>query len=406
MKVAIVWSYLFHYRLQLYRRLGQVPGMNLTVLHGGLAGGSEDDRPGGPDDSFRSVTGTTRMWKLAGAVLCVQTGLLKPIRRGHYDVIVCEGNFGILSNIPVLLYGRLAGVPVLAWAAGWERGRITGFAARLRRAYIRMTARLPRGYICYSTAARDFLGKFGVPQSRCAIVQNTIDVEGIARRRGEYAALGEQERRLRGLTHKKIILAVGELRPQKDIAVLVEAFRRVRSARDDVALVVIGDGPERKRLEAMTQENRVPDVSFLGTVVADVGRFFAMSDVFVLPGDGGLAINEAMAHGLPVVCSTADGTEKDLVIEGRTGHFFRRGDAGELSARLATLLSSPERIQEMGKAAQDHVCGVASLSGAVERFAWVLSECEQRQWPVARAGTGPRGGDRPFPGARNADGTR
>jgi len=386
MKVAIVWNFLFHYRIPLYRRLGQVPGVDLTVLHGGLVGDPGDGRLGGPGDAFRSVTGRTRTWELAGAVLYLQTGLLRQLRRGRYDVIVCEGNFGILSNIPILLYARFAGIPVLAWAAGWERGRITGLPARLRRVYIRVAARLPRGYICYGTGSRDFLEKYGVPRSRCVIVQNTIDVEAIARRRAAYAALGEQERRLRGLTHKKIILSVGELRPQKEIAVLVDAFRTVRSARDDVALVVIGDGPERKRLEAMTVENGIPDVIFLGSVVADVGRFFAMSDIFVLPGDGGLAINEAMAHGLPVICSTADGTEKDLVIEGRTGHFFKRGDAGELSSRLVTLLSSPESVRTMGNAARDHVCDIASLNGAVERLARVLRTCERGGWPLSSGG--------------------
>ncbi|MGE5199099.1 MAG: glycosyltransferase, partial [Rhodospirillaceae bacterium] len=355
MRVAIVWNYLFHYRIPLYRLLGQIPGLSLTVLHGGLVGEDGGVREPSPDHAFRSVTGTTRMWNLAGAVIYLQTGLLKHIRKGRYDVIVCEGNFGILSNLPILLYGRMAGIPVLAWAAGWERGRITGLAARLRRVYIRAVARLPRGYICYGSGARDFLRRFGVEDAHCVIVQNTIDVEGIVRRREEYAATGEQERRARGLTHKRIILAVGELRPQKDVAVLVEAFARVRSARDDVALLVVGDGPERPRLEAMVAQRRVPDVTFLGAVVSDVGRFFAMSDIFVLPGDGGLAINEAMAHGLPVICSTADGTERDLVIDGGTGHFFRRGDASELAARLATLLSLPERVRAMGDAARDHV---------------------------------------------------
>jgi glycosyltransferase involved in cell wall biosynthesis len=386
MKVAIIWNYLFHYRVPLYRLLGQVPGIDLTVLRGGAADGSGAVQPAGPGDGFRSILVTTRMWQLAGAVLYVQTGVLKHLRHGRYDIIVCEGNFGILSNLPVLLYGRLAGIPVVAWAAGWERGRIAGLAARVRRAYIRLVARLPRGYICYGTSAREFLGRYGVAPSRCVIVQNTIDVEAISRRRGEYAALGETERRLRGLAGKKIILAVGELRPQKEVAVLVEAFRRIRRGRDDVALVVIGDGPERHRLEAMTIQHRIPDASFLGSVVADVGRFFAMSDVFVLPGDGGLAINEAMAHGLPVVCSTADGTEKDLVIEGRTGHYFTRGDAGELSARLEALLSSPGRAKDMGNAAREHVCALASLSGVVERLARVLTACRQGTWPLPDRG--------------------
>lgn len=387
MNVAIVWNYLFHYRVPLYRRLGQVPGMNLTVFHGGFVGAAADAETGGPGDGFRSVTGTTRMWTVAGAVVYVQTGLLKQIRRGAFDVIVCEGNFGILSNLPILLYGRLAGIPVIAWAAGWERGRVRGPAASMRRAFIRATAGLPRGYVCYSTRAREFLERFGVPGSRCAIVQNTIDVEGIGRRREVDSATAAHERRARGLGGKKVILAVGELRPEKDVPVLLEAFRRIRATRDDAALVVVGDGPERNRLEAITAEHRLPDVSFVGAAVADVGRFFAMADVFVLPGDGGLAINEAMAHGLPVVCSTADGTERDLVVEGRTGRFFKRGDAPGLSACLEALLASPDLARAMGAAARDHICRIASLDGAVERLAQVMSACARREWPPSRPET-------------------
>jgi glycosyltransferase involved in cell wall biosynthesis len=370
MRVAVIWNHLFHYRIPLYRLLGQMPGIDLTVYHGG--GALEDANAGGPQDSFRSVTVVTRAWGLAGAVVYVQTPLLTHIARGRYDVIVCEGNFGILSNLPILVYGRIARVPVIAWTGGWERGGIKGLAAVLRRVYIRMVSRLPRGYICYGTSAREFLAGFGVPRSKCAIIQNTIDVEGTVSRRIDYARAGEQERRERGLSGKMVILAVGELRPQKEVAVLLEAFRRVRAVRDGVALVVIGDGPERAMLEAITVEKGIRDVTFLGSVVADVGRFFAMSDIFVLPGDGGLAINEAMAHGLPVICSTADGTEKDLVIEAKTGLFFTRGDAQELSARMDALLSSPETLRNMGRAARDHVFEIATLNGAVERFAHVL----------------------------------
>jgi hypothetical protein len=57
-----------------------------------------------------------------------------------------------------------------------------------------------------------------------------------------------------------------------------------------------------------------------------------------------------------------------------------------LSARLAALLASPERVQAMGTAARNHVSAIASLSGAVERLAAVLRACERREWPRSHRG--------------------
>jgi len=375
MKVAILWQYLFHYRIPFYRQLGQIPGVDLTILHGGVMGPAAEgieSRCG--RESFRTIKIKTTIKPLLGAVLYFQTGIWRHLIRERYDLIVCEGNFGMITNLPVLLYGKLSGKPVLFWTAGWERGRVKGLTALVRRFFIRISARLPDGYLCYGINSRDFLLKFGVDASRCAIVQNTIDIEEIAQHYEECLKAGQQEKERLGLTEKTIILTVGELRPSKRVDVLLEAFREIRSKRDNVSLLLIGDGPEKHGLIRTTVDKGIPDVIFLGSVFTGIGRYFAMSDLFILPGEGGLAINEAMAYGLPVICSSADGTEKDLVIEGLTGSFFKSGSADALACCIEKLLSSPEALRTMGIAARNHVYDIASLQKSVQQFAHVLEQ--------------------------------
>ena len=125
---------------------------------------------------------------------------------------------------------------------------------------------------------------------------------------------------------------------------------------------------------------------FAGEVIDDVGAYFIMADIFVLPGLGGLAINQAMAYGLPVVCAEGDGTEKDLVVPGVTGLFFRRDDAPDLTNKIQSLLffrrddapdltnkiqsllSDPDNVRRMGTLARQHVYKVASMSCMLDRF--------------------------------------
>ena len=100
MKIAIFWNYLFHYRVSFYERLARMPGVQLTVFHGG-----EDPIRRGNGQfadakwSFQSVRITTLGKPVFGAEVFFQWGMWRHLLRRRYDVIVCEGNFGILSNV-------------------------------------------------------------------------------------------------------------------------------------------------------------------------------------------------------------------------------------------------------------------------------------------------------------------
>lgn len=368
-KIAIFWNYLFHYRVPFYERLARAPGVQLTVFHGGddpNRRSREEISPG--DASFESIRIRTIEQPLWGAAIYFQFGMWKYLLRNRYDAIVCEGNFGILSNVLIALYGKLRGTRVYYWAGGWERKVISGLPARLRKLFIRATARLADGYLCYGTNARAFLTRYGVDSSLCTIVQNTIDTEEIRDTYSHYKQLAPQTRASLGLDGKLVVLSVGVLIPRKRHDLLIAAFQTVRSVRQDVALVIVGDGPEMGRLRELVASQGIPDVHFVGEAIADAGRYFALADLFVLPALGGLAINQAMAYGLPVIYSEGDGTEKDLLIPGQTGLVFTKGDARDLADKMSFLLASHTKRARMGAAAREHLYRVASMSSMVQRF--------------------------------------
>jgi glycosyltransferase involved in cell wall biosynthesis len=92
-----------------------------------------------------------------------------------------------------------------------------------------------------------------------------------------------------------------------------------------------------------------PAAEFVGAKHgAETHPYFAAADLFVLPGTGGLAVQEAMSHGLPVIVAKGDGTQDDLVREGN-GWQIQPEDYGALVAAMKNALSDVGRLREMGK---------------------------------------------------------
>jgi glycosyltransferase involved in cell wall biosynthesis len=94
-----------------------------------------------------------------------------------------------------------------------------------------------------------------------------------------------------------------------------------------------------------------PSTEFLGPKHgAELAAWFAKADVLVLPGLGGLAVQEAMASGVPVIVADGDGTQEDLV-DGATGWNVKPDDVDALVTAIADALSDRDRLRRMGSAA-------------------------------------------------------
>ncbi|MBW2270684.1 MAG: glycosyltransferase family 4 protein, partial [Deltaproteobacteria bacterium] len=155
----------------------------------------------------------------------------------------------------------------------------------------------------------------------------------------------------------RIALVVGRLFPIKGIEPLLDAWELLKpELRDDWTLLFVGDGPLAERLDAASETRRPGEILRLPAVEpAELVDFYAAADLLVLPSLGdvwGIAVNEAMACGLPVVCSPLAGAAADLVIPGETGWLGdpRRIEALAASLREALTCGTRRRLGERARA--------------------------------------------------------
>ncbi|MEC9489299.1 MAG: glycosyltransferase family 4 protein [Halanaerobium sp.] len=167
---------------------------------------------------------------------------------------------------------------------------------------------------------------------------------------------------------KKVIGTVARLDKNKGIHILLEAFHLL--AEQGTHLLIIGEGELEEKLKQMAGKLRIADrIKFAG-FVANTHDYYEAMDVFVLPTIGveasGLAVMEAMAHGLPVI-STEVGGIPELVRDGETGLLVPPGDAAALKGALERLVGDAGLAERLGKAGRQRYEQEFSAEVMVER---------------------------------------
>ena len=137
------------------------------------------------------------------------------------------------------------------------------------------------------------------------------------------------------------LVAVGRLVPQKGFDVLLDAFARVAPAHPDWSLLVLGDGPERPRLEAQAARLGLSGRVAMPGQVADPLPLLAGSDLFVMSSryEGlPMALLEALACGLPAVSFDCPTGPREVIRDGVDGVLVAAGDGAALSGALGRLM--------------------------------------------------------------------
>jgi len=285
--------------------------------------------------------------------LCLQTGWRAWLETWDPRVLILEAAPRYLTNWQAAAWMRKRRRPVLGWGLGAPSQR--GVGGVFRRAFNR---RLD-GAIAYSRRGAAEYVQSGLPQDRVWIAPNAVVSAPEELRRNPPSP--EQPRR---------VIFVGRLQARKRVDVLLEACAGLRPTPE---IYIVGDGPAKDRLERKAAALGAR-ARFFGAVHGRaLEDLLDSADLFVLPGTGGLAAQQAMARGLPLIIAEGDGTQEDLVSPDN-GWLVPPGDADALRRRLHEALADPDRLRAMGQASYRLAREKFNLDAMVEVFVRVLTE--------------------------------
>ena len=285
------------------------------------------------------------------------------------------------------LAARLTGRPVVAVLHSVADDRAT---YRMRRRVLAKfaTRHLADRLVAVSEAAKaTHVSELGIPPDRFVVLPN-VPVSAYL--------LDEdfdpvQKRRELGIGDAPLVTLAARLVDSKDHETLLRSLPAVVSERPQVRVFILGDGPLRERLAALSSELGLEDNVVFAGARLDAVEIIASSDVFCQPTlyEGfGLALAEAMALGVAVVATGVSGV-LELVEDGRTGLLVPLRDPVALARALSELLGDPERRRQLGAAARQSTRSrydPDAWVAAVERvYAGAVSNQRRRRGPSGRA---------------------
>jgi hypothetical protein len=369
-EVWIVQRYLAHYRLPVLDRLADrlaERGLTLKVLFDPI-------RLEGPADPNRPYCDTfirLQEHRPFGVVCWTQPGLLEGIRERRPAAVIVEGTPRILTNLRVPAVTRAAGGMPLLWSKGQtEDGTPGGRISDLLRFQF---ANLFDGVICYGEAGKRELERIGVPGARITIARNTIDTGRIFAELGQREARAAELKRANGLEGRRVVLYCGTMYPKKRHLDLIEAWPAIRVAHPDAVLVMVGGGKLLETVKARAAELGGDDIRILGRVPeGDDYRWIGACDISVMCGGLGLAIQQSLAFGRPMVVADEPGVDGEIVRNGETGWRYPKGDVNALAATVNAVLADPAGTAEVARRGQDLVRNDVNIDGMVGGFVTAL----------------------------------
>jgi glycosyltransferase involved in cell wall biosynthesis len=328
-RLAILQRVLPSYRRAFFEALAARCKNELHLL-AGQPRPSEAIHPAGSLDGIE-LTMTRNLHISQGrSYLCYQNGVLRWLSGSDPNVLIAEANPRYLSTPPAVRWMHAHARPVIGWGLGAPgSGRLKGIRSRFIGQFDAL--------ITYSQIGAGQYEQLGFPRGQIFVAPNATELR-------PRQLPPERPHRIDG---KPTVLFVGRLQDRKKVDSLILACELLPE-RFQPRLVIIGDGPARANLEILAR-NHYPAAEFMGGIHGDdLKPWFTQADLFVLPGTGGLALQQAMAYALPVVAGVGDGTQADLV---RPANGWQLADdtPASLAKVLGEALSDIGHLRSLGR---------------------------------------------------------
>ena len=276
--------------------------------------------------------------------------------------VISEGGQNTFNNLQVLLYRFLTGKAYIIWDLGKGYDEFPdSFLRKIYMFFYKRTLKKASWIYTYNSAGKEYFKSLGMDADKVLVLNNTVDTRKIRRLRDASPALVPEELRDKIKKDNITLIFVGALLPSKNIEDLKDLLVLLGNK---YTLIVVGDGNTeyRNKLFKLFENTNSHFVGY--KKIDEITSYYNQASFAILPGLGGLSINQAMAFGLPVICRRADGAEKDLVKNNDTGYIY----SSLQDAAVFIKSKSPEDWKKMGLQAEKLIFSEHSIDSMAEKF--------------------------------------
>lgn len=365
LKVALQQRVVPEYRVPFLEKLANLPQIDLCVFSGSPHPREMIQTPTTPPD-FDYTIGKNWHFFDHKLYFCIQPGLKKWLREKAPQIVIMEANPRYLSSRFVLPELKNKRIGLIGWGLGVPKhdSRPSSLRGLFRSNFLLQFDAI----IAYSHTGRQQYIQSGIPAEKVVVAANAT------------AARPTNPPPDRGVGYRNgqpVVLFVGRIQSRKKVDTLIRVCSRIDPAIRP-KLWIVGEGSALSGLRSVA-EKYFPETKFWGAQFGnDLNSIFAQADLFVLPGTGGLAIQEAMASALPVIVAEGDGTQSNLVNE-ETGWLVPPNDEEALLSILQTALHDPSRLRKMGTAAYRKVAEEVNIDQMAAVFTETILRVAQQK---------------------------
>lgn len=302
--------------------------------------------------------------------LCWQHGLLDWLNCWQPQALIVEANPRLLANRRAIQHVHNKGGIVIGWGLGAPpiEGNFASLRQRERITFLKSLD----GIIAYSNKGASQYRALGIPEERVFVATNAVLPKPTTPAHHRPIPVISQLQ----------VLFVGRLQRRKRVDLLLKACASLPKELQPL-LFIIGDGPARPELERLAMEI-LPATMFVGDQRGEsLATYFKQADLFVLPGTGGLAVQQAMSYALPVIVAQGDGTQEDLV-RPQNGWLVPADDVNALQNALREALSDIRGLRKKGLESYRIVAEEVNVEKMAETFISAID----RIWTLAKSKSG------------------
>jgi glycosyltransferase involved in cell wall biosynthesis len=366
-RLVIITEIISPYRIPLFNALSQHPKIDLHVIFLGETDPSLREWRVYKHEirfSFQILSSWRRRIGRYNALL--NSGLWSALNESKPQVILC-GGYSYFASWEALLWARQHKVPFLLWSESnlqdqRQRHVIVEF---LKKKFLRRCD----GFVVPGRSACEYLKAHQVGDKSIFIAPNAVDNQLFASAAEAARKNGPQHQNQIVLPPRYFVF-VGRLVREKGVYELLSAYGRLDALlRQQVGLVIVGDGPCRGELQQLAEKISPGSIAFCGFVHRDeLGPYYALAETLILPtytDTWGMVVNEAMACGLPVIVSSAAGCSADLIRENGNGILIKPREVDSLESAMRRVATDPDLRRSMSANSARHIQNYSPEAWAV-----------------------------------------